>query len=217
MIDVEEAHDTWSLEDIDRKMSSKNQALIDTQDGLSYLSEETGGFTIKNPLTSRKASARSSTIRAITSWHTNRRKAVSIPKLRFNKIEIKVDRPGTGAVQKRLLQRRRQHAERQTWPTPFQSIADALLSPFAQNDLPIRYNGLFNYDHKNGAYLRSLVHMNIADLDFKTLPDGKRQASLDIFAYLFGVNGAIEGRLQKTYKLTVPPEAFEAAFDRIRL
>src|SRR5690606_11844425 len=47
------------------------------------------------------------------------------------------------------------------------------------------------------------------DLDFKTLPDGKRQASLDIFAYAFGVNGAIEGRLQKTYKLTVPAEAFE--------
>lgn len=211
MIDVEGAHDTWSLEDIDRKMSRQGQALIDTQDGLSYLSEETGGFTIKNTNNLSKG------IRKILDdqsyylvAYEPEEGSFDPKKLRFNKIEIKVDRPGTKVryrsgffnVGDNTLKAAKQ-------PTPFQSIADALLSPFAQNDLPIRYNGLFNYDHKNGAYLRSLVHMNIGDLDFKTLPDGKRQASLDIFAYAFGVNGAIEGRLQKTYKLTVPPEAFE--------
>lgn len=211
MVGVEENPEFWSLEDIDRKMSRQGQALIDTQDGLSYLSEETGGFTIKNTNNLSKG------IRKILDdqsyylvAYEPEEGSFDPKKLRFNKIEIKVDRPGTKVryrsgffnVGDNTLKAAKQ-------PTPFQSIADALLSPFAQNDLPIRYNGLFNYDHKNGAYLRSLVHMNIGDLDFKTLPDGKRQASLDIFAYAFGVNGAIEGRLQKTYKLTVPPEAFE--------
>lgn len=211
MVGVEENPEFWSLEDIDRKMSRQGQALIDTQDGLSYLSEETGGFTIKNTNNLSKG------IRKILDdqsyylvAYEPEEGSFDPKKLRFNKIEIKVDRPGTKVryrsgffnIGDNTLKAAKQ-------PTPFQSIADALLSPFAQNDLPIRYNGLFNYDHKNGAYLRSLVHMNIGDLDFKTLPDGKRQASLDIFAYAFGVNGAIEGRLQKTYKLTVPPEAFE--------
>jgi len=211
MIGVEENPEFWSIEDIDRKMARQGQDLIDTQDGLSYLSEETGGFTIKNTNNLSKG------IRKILDdqsyylvAYEPEEGSFDPKKLRFNKIEIKVDRPGTKVryrsgffnVGDNTLKAAKQ-------PTPFQSIADALLSPFAQNDLPIRYNGLFNYDHKNGAYLRSLVHMNIGDLDFKTLPDGKRQASLDIFAYAFGVNGAIEGRLQKTYKLTVPPEAFE--------
>lgn len=194
MVGVEENPEFWSLEDIDRKMSRQGQALIDTQDGLSYLSEETGGFTIKNTNNLSKG------IRKILDdqsyylvAYEPEEGSFDPKKLRFNKIEIKVDRPGTKVryrsgffnIGDNTLKAAKQ-------PTPFQSIADALLSPFAQNDLPIRYNGLFNYDHKNGAYLRSLVHMNIGDLDFKTLPDGKRQASLDIFAYAFGVNGAIE-------------------------
>lgn len=192
-------------------LSDRTATLSDTQDGLRYLAEETGGFAFVNNNNLSKG------IRKILDDQSYYLVAYEPDdasfdpkKLRFNTLEVKVSRPGTNVRYRRGFLGVSDRALDESPQAKGEArIRDAFFSPFAVTDLPFRFNSLFNYDHKSGSYLRSLVHMNIGDLDFKTLPDGKRQAVLDIFAYAFGVNGAIDGRLQKTYKLTVPPEAYE--------
>jgi len=211
MLNAEDDVSGMTFEQSLQSVSDRASLLSDTQDGLKYLAEETGGFAIVNNNNLSKG------IRKILDdqsyyliAYEPDETSFDPKKLRFNTLEVKVSRPGTNVRYRRGFLGVTDRALDESPQAKGEArIRDAFFSPFAVTDLPFRFNSLFNYDHKNGSYLRSLVHMNIADLDFKTLPDGKRQASLDIFAYAFGANGSIDGRLQKTYKLTVPPEAYE--------
>jgi hypothetical protein len=68
---------------------------------------------------------------------------------------------------------------------------------------------LFGSDVKNGAFVRSLLHIKAADLKFTDEADGNKKAVFDVLAMSFGDNGQQIDEIAKTYTLLLKPDAYK--------
>lgn len=93
--------------------------------------------------------------------------------------------------------------------TPIAQLEAALVSPFEVSGIDLRLNALFGSDAKNGAYVRSLLHVNANDLKFTDDKDGTKQATFEVLAMSFGDNGQIVDRLAKSYTLKLKPDTYQ--------
>lgn len=92
-------------------------------------------------------------------------------------------------------------------------LGEALLSPFASDDVRVRLTSLFGVEPGGGgAYLRSLLHVDARDLKFTEGGGGTRKAELDIVAVAFGAEGQVVE--QGSYPQTVSATAQE--YERIQ-
>jgi VWFA-related protein len=190
-------------------LSDRSAELFDTQAGLTFLAQETGGFAILN---NNDLSGGVRRILEDQSYYLigyDPDSDTFDPKTRrFNKLEIKVKgkdlkvryRSGFFNVVDRDV------PFANTNQTPAQQIQNALTSPFAVNDIALRLNALFGSTAAQGAYVRSLLHINAQDLKFTDEPDGTKKAVFDILAITFGDNGAPIDQIARNYTLPVTDE-----------
>jgi hypothetical protein len=92
--------------------------------------------------------------------------------------------------------------------TPQAQILQALVSPFASEDLPINLTALFSPSGTESS-IRILLHFDPSQLSFAENPDGSRTAELDIVAATFDADGQHVDTLGKTSQLRVTPQVFE--------
>jgi hypothetical protein len=90
-----------------------------------------------------------------------------------------------------------------------QQIYTALTSPFAVNDIALRLNALFGDDKQQGAFVRTLLHVNAKDLKFMDEADGSKKAAFDVLAIIFGENGTVVDQISKSYTLNVKGERYQ--------
>lgn len=199
-----------SVEDLEREMSGRRDRLFNTQAGFQYLAKQTGGFAIVNN------NDLSGGIRRILDDQSYYLVAYEPegdtfdPKVRrFNKLEVKVIRPGTRVRHRSGFFGISDENIVRPQLTGGQKLMNALTSPFAINDISVRLNALFGSDTKSGSYIRSLLHINAGDLTFTDEPDGSKKGSFDIFAVGFGDNGIAVDQLAKTYTVTLRPDMYE--------
>jgi len=193
---------------INSALSARRDQLWDTQAGLGFLAEETGGLAIRN---SNDLIGGVRKILNDQSYYLIGYEPDSDTfdeKRKFNKLEVKVSRKGANvryrsgffnvadgvAIKKPVRM------------TPAQQLQTALTSPFGVNGIELRLNTLFGFDEKNGSFVRSLLHVNVKDLKFVDAGEGKQKAVFDVFAVSFGDNGQPVESISKTYTLTIPPE-----------
>ena len=199
-----------TAEEIGTAMSDRNAKLTDTQDGLRYLSRETGGFAIvnNNDISGGVRKVLDDQSYYLVAYEPDA-ETFDPAKRRFNKLVVKVTRPGSqvryrsgffNVADKRPVNRA------PATLTPGQQIEAALTSPFAVNGINLRLNALFGNDIKNGSYVRSLLHVNTQDLKFTDAPDGSKKAVFDVLAVSFGDNGQPVDQIGKSYTLTVKRE-----------
>lgn len=199
-----------SPEQLEQALSDRRSQLLDTQDGLRYLAKQTGGLSIIN---SNDLSGGIRKILDDQSYYLigyEPDDATFDPKTRrFNKLEIKVKRPGLRVryrsgffgISDEKLVRPPQTAE--------QRLIMALSSPFAVNDISMRLNALFYNTAKEGSFIRSLVHIKAQDLKFTDEPDGTKKAAFDILAIGFGDNGIPVDQLGKAFTMTLKKGVYE--------
>ena len=84
--------------------------------------------------------------------------------------------------------------------TPVTLLKRAMMSPFAVNEVSLSLNALFG-NSANGAYVRSLLHVQAKDLKFTDEADGSKKAVFDVWAASFGDNGAVVDQITKTVHL----------------
>jgi hypothetical protein len=134
-------------------------------------------------------------------------------KRRFNKLEVKVLRPGVKVRYRsgffNVADRETPAATMVTGKTPVQQLQNALVSPFAVNGINLRLNALFGSDKKNEPYVRSLLHIDASDLKFTDEKDGTKKAVFDVLAYSFGDNGQVVDSLGKSYTLNAKPDTYQ--------
>ncbi len=194
-----------SPERLQQILSSRSNELFDTQSGLTYLAQQTGGFSIinNNDLSGGVRRVLDDQSYYLIGYEPD--SDTFDPKIRrFNKLEIKVRnknlkvryRSGFFNVADQNI------AKTTTNQTPVQQIQNALTSPFAVNDISLRLNALFG-NNAQGSYMRPLLHINAQDLKFTDEPDGAKKAVFDILAVTFGDNGAAIDQVSKSYTLTV--------------
>lgn len=204
-------------EDIEGRMSDRRNELFDTQQGLTYLAQQTGGTSIinNNDLSSgiRKMLAAQKGYYLL--GYEPDDETFDPKTRRFNRLNIKVNRPGLkvryrsgffGITDEAMPAATSAAAAKKT---PAQRITEALTSPFSANGVNLRLNALYGNDPKNGAYVRSLLYVDAKDMKFTDEPDGSHKLIFDVLAMSFGDNGLAVDRIAKTYTLTVRAEAYQ--------
>jgi len=200
----------WTEADRDKEVETRAADLRDTQEGLQFLAEETGGFAIinNNDLSKGIRKILDDQSYYLVAYEPDDA-AFDPAKLRFNKIEIKISRPGTNVRYRRGFFNVGDKQLAASRGSKDDRIRDAVTSPFASSEIPVHFNAIYNYDAKSGPFIRSLLHMNIADLDFKKKADGKMTASFNIYAYAYAENGIIAAKQEKAYTIALTPENYE--------
>ena len=192
------------------RISDRNTELFDSQQGLYFLAEGTGGFayTNRNDLSAGVQKVLEDQSYYLVAYQPDG-DTFDAEKRKFNKLDVKILRNGisarhrsgffVGDEEKRLV-------VDLNYPT---KIMRALTSPFAMNGVTVKLNALFGHSSKTGYFVHSFLHIDAADLTFKKLPNGDHQASFDILAISYGDNGVPVDKNNAVGSTTVKSEHLE--------
>lgn len=196
---------------------TRRDQLIETQAGLSYLADETGGFAVLN---SNDVPAGVQRVVEDQSYYLVAYEpdadTFDPAKRRFNKLQVKVLRKGvavryrSGFFNVETAAHKPVEAATQTVMMRLQS---ALTSPFAVGGISLRLNALFGNDAINGTFVRSLLHIEAKDLKYTDGKDGEKTAVFDVLAASFGDNGQVVDQIAKSYTLKVSAAGYKQLMD----
>lgn len=200
-----------SPEQLESAMNDRRDQLFDTQAGLRYLAAQTGGTSIvnNNDLVGGIRKILDDQSYYLVSYEPDG--DTFDPKTRrFNKLEVKVTRPDTrvryrsgffGVADEKIAAAKP--------VSGIQRLYDALISPFAVNEMSVHLNALFGSDRRAGSFVRSLVHVRAEDITLTDEPDGLKKGVFDILAVGFGDNGVPVDQISKTYTITMRKDVYE--------
>lgn len=95
-------------------------------------------------------------------------------------------------------------------PSVDDQMAQALTSPFAAKDIALKLTSFFIDDPKQGALVRSFLHLDQHDLNFSEA-DGWHITNLTIQSMIFGDNGRVLGREDRSGRLKLRGDAYQRA------
>lgn len=200
-----------SPQNIQRILQSRTNEVIDKQEGLAYLANETGGRSFFNNNDFNKSLERALEDQKgfyLIGYQPDTE--TFDPKTRrFNELDIKVKRPGLSVRYRSgffgVADRKVEPAQK----TPAQQILAALTSPFAASGIELHLNTLFGKTDKDEAFVQSFLHVDAKELKFSDNPDGWKQSVFDVLAVNYGANGVPVEQISKTYTLKVKGETYE--------
>ena len=190
-----------SPDQLQQTLSDRSLELWETQSGLSYLAQQTGGIAIRN------SNDLSGGIRRVMEDQKSfyligyRPDESTFDKKTgrrtFHRLELKVTRPGKFIIRMRkgFYGITDEEARPQVASTPQQQILRALTSPFGSAGVHLRLTSLFANDAKLGPIMRSFLHVDARDLTFAEEPNGWHKAVFDVLALTFGDNGGVVGQV----------------------
>jgi VWFA-related protein len=207
-----------SIEDIERRLSDPRQDYFESQNGLNYLAQQTGGIFIHD--TNDLSAGFSRILEDQKGYYligyrpdestfdplTGRRS--------FHKLAVKVDRPGLrvrsrngfyGITDEQAHPMRRNREEQ---------LVGALVSPFNSGDIHMRLTSLFGSDQRAGSFMRSMLYIDPHDLSFTKELDGSHKVNLDIVAITFGDNGRAVDQVNRTFTISLKDQAYQRLLER---
>lgn len=107
-----------------------------------------------------------------------------------HKIKITVKRPGLRVRARQGFYGYNDDEPREVQKSRSQQIFGALLSPLGVRELNLRMTPYYFNSDKEGSLVRTLFHIDSANLNFKETANGKKSVNLDLAAYAFDDKGA---------------------------
>ncbi|HWP53220.1 MAG TPA: VWA domain-containing protein, partial [Pyrinomonadaceae bacterium] len=207
---------TRSVREVDQLMTIRRNSFYESQNGLNYLAQQTGGLAIRN--TNDLSGGIQRVLEDQRGYYligyrpeestfdekSGRRK--------FHHLSLKVTRPGKYNVRMRngffgISDEEAGPAER----TAAQRLVDSISSPFGSSDVNLQLTSLFANDATNGSFMRSLLHIDMRDLTFKDGPNGTHECVFDVLAMTFGDNGVQVDYTGQTFTLELPDAEYQRA------
>jgi VWFA-related protein len=195
------------IDEVTKVREERTRALMDTQDTLVYMAQQTGGFAILNTNDLARGLARiaddtrgyyllgfETEIPASQPWNPD-------------DVRVRVKRPGLTLRARRGLFGPGDTA-RPRDAAPADPLVAAALSPFATGDIDVRLTTLFAHDAKVGSYVRTLFFIDPAALTFVAGPDGRHDADLTLLLLAVGDNGRIVGQSRVQVPLRLDGDAY---------
>ena len=216
VLNLTAADNTFAMttDQIERGLSGRRASFFESQQGLIYLANQTGGFAIRNNNDINGGIRR--VIEDQKGYYLIGYRPDDttfdrvLGRRKFHKLSLKVKRPGKynvrmrngffGITDEERIPPRRSAGE--------QMIA-ALVSPFGAAGVNLRLTSLYASDPKLGSIMRSFLHINGRDLTFTKEADGWYKTVFDILAVTFGDNGAVIDQLSRTQTMRVRGEVYE--------
>ncbi len=197
-------------EEIREEERNRGIELQDTQDGLVFLAQETGGFAIinNNDLASGIRRVLDDQSYYLVAYEPE--DETFDPKTRrFNRLDIKVLRKGAQVRYRSGFFGVSDDNVTKTSDATRGNLVHALTSPFAVNEIAVRLNTMFGVEKGQTPFVRSLLHVAARDISFSDTPDGKKVATFEVLAVGFGDNGVAVDQIAKSYTMTLNKERYD--------
>lgn len=180
------------------------------QEGLEILAKDTGGRTFfnRNDLTDTISYALEDQKGYYLLAYQPDEASFDAKKLRFNKLEVKVKRPGLEVRYRNGFYGFTDEKPLETVQNPTDKTVAALMSPFAASEIPLRLNTLFG-NNQTGSFVNSYLHIDAKNLTFVDQPDGTKKLNFDVLASSFGENGETIDQVGRAYRLNIPAETYK--------
>jgi VWFA-related protein len=210
---------TRSVREVDQLMTIRRDSFYESQNGLNYLAQQTGGLAIRN--TNNLSGGIQRVLDDQRGYYligyrpeestfdekSGRRK--------FHHLTLKVTRSGKYDIRMRngffgISDEEARPAQK----TAAQRMVATISSPFGSSDVHLQLTSLFANDATNGSFMRSLLHIDARDLTFKDGPNGTHECVFDVLAMTFGDNGATVDYNGQTYTVQLPEAEYRRAMQQ---
>jgi VWFA-related protein len=212
----EDAQSLGSLSQSVRKEQGQRAALNrDSQEGMAYLAEQTGGFALLNSNDLGASLARAS--RDVRDYYVigyapeSDTFAGKGKTPEFHKIAVRVKQPGLKVRTRREFLGVSDADEEARSETPAQQLVDAATSPFTATDIVVRATTLPGYEPAHGLFVRALLHIDTSSLTFTKGADDKSAAAADVLGMVFDRDGTEVAHLSTGFEVTLTPQAVQDA------
>ena len=203
-------------------LQQRRTELFNSQQGMNYLADETGGLAFRN--SNDLAGGLKKMLEGEQGYYLigylPNDETFDPNKARFNKLTIKVKRPGLKVRYRSGFFGVKEEDVRPAAPvTRAQQLVRTINAPFASGAIEVRLTSLFANDVTSGSYMRSIMHIDANKLTFIEEPEGWRKVVFDIMAITFGLRGEVVDEISRTENLRVRGESYsqimENGFDYI--
>lgn len=129
----------------------------------------------------------------------------------FHRIKLQVTRPG---VTVRTRSGFFGVADRPPHPPPTggqSQLLAAIRNPFQSGDIGLRLSAVYAITDQTGPAVLNMLYIEGSKLDFRKIPDGRLQATVDVAVVSFGEEGHAEASSKNTYEILVKPEQLDEA------
>jgi VWFA-related protein len=202
--------ETPTEEQRDSLRQARAGALFQSQGGLSYLAEQTGGtFTVNSNdvgkgLRRAFEEQRGYYLIGYRPSQNSFKGGVS----GFRKLDVRVKRPGLRVKTRKgfigVTDDVLNAPERPS--TGDSQLYAALVSPVPSNDVPLRLTAISGQDEKGNSFLRALLHIDAQTISFPDDANGWKRMTLDVVGVTLGQNGGVVNEFTRTHTVRVGPE-----------
>jgi VWFA-related protein len=187
----------------------------DTQEGMAYLAEQTGGFAVLNTNDLARGLGRITddvrgyyVIGYVPKDGTFARKG---EKPSLHKISIAAVRRGLRVRTRKAFLGVSDPAENATALSPAQELVRTATSPFTTSALSLRATTLPAYSPADGAFVRVLLHVDARGLTFADGEAGKKTAAADVLGMVFDQDGMEVAHLSTGFSVALADKAADEA------
>ena len=199
---------------MDALMASRRETFNESQNGLNYLADQTGGLPIRN--TNDLSGGIQRVLDDQRGFYLigyRPDEKTFDPKTgrgKFHDLSLKVTRSGKFNVRMRNGFYGKSDEEiKPAQKTVTQQLLKAITSPFGSTGINVRLTSLFGNDLANGSFMTSMLHIDARDLTFKDGPNGTHVAVFDVLAVTFGSNGVPVDHIGRTFTLEFPEDLYQ--------
>src|SRR5262245_19243279 len=205
------------------RLSRMSQDNFDSQEGLTYVARETGGFAVLN-----NNDVNLGIRRALKDQQSYYLLGFDPDDEKFDRkyhtIKLKVNRPGlqsrTRAGFIGFSDRPREAAPE----TRSGQILSALFSPFGARDVPVQMTSFFfnsrnperkqKNDPESLSFVRSFFHFDASNLTFKDAVNGEKVVKMDIATFTFNENGVVVEQHGRAFELQLDEARYRLAMKK---
>jgi VWFA-related protein len=200
------------------EMSTRQREYWESQEGLSYLSQETGGlfFHDNNDLNRgiQKALDDSKGYYLIGYRPDESTFDPKTGRRRFHNISIKVRRPDLAVRTRSGFFGVTEDDARPAQLTAAQQLMAAITSPFESGAVDLRLTSIFLDEPQFGSFMRSFIYVDGGSLNFQEQPDGSHRASVDVLAMTFDDTGTPVDMRSRTESVVVRGDEYRRAVEQ---
>src|SRR6185295_764329 len=204
-----------SMNDVAQRMTVQRKNFQQSQDGLNYLAQATGGIAIRN--TNNFSGGMQKVLDDQRGYYLIGYRpdettfAAKRDQGKYHHLSLKVTRKGDFNVRMRSGFYGNNGAEiKKPERNTSELMLSAITSPFGSSEVHLELTSLFGND-ANGSFMRSLLHIDARDLTFKDGPNGTHEGVFDVLAMTFGDNGVPVDSNGRTFTVQFPEAEYQRA------
>jgi VWFA-related protein len=202
-----------SPDQITETLSRRRQDFYESQSGLNYLAQQTGGFFVGNTNDLgggiRRVLEDQRGYYLIGYRPDDSTFDASGKRQLFHKISVKVKRPGLRVRSRSGFINITDEKANPVRRTRRDQIMAALTSPFSSGEIPLRLTSIFINDQKSGPLMHSMLHIDVSNFTFTEEADGWHKAVFDVVAVTFGDNGQVIDQADRIYTVKLRGDTYQ--------